>query len=49
MLTQNDKSMKIPFVINAVMVCLLEKISSCDNDQTRTFISKTNKHTPFGY
>ena len=47
--TQNHKSMKIPFVINAVMVCLLEKICSCDNDQTRTFMSKTNKHTPFGY
>ena len=42
---QEQKSMKIPFVIYANMKSLLEKIQTCDNDPTKSFTSKTNKHT----
>ena len=44
---QNYEFMKIPFIIYAE--CFLEKISSCDNNPTKLFTSKTNKHTPCRY
>ena len=47
--TQNHKSITIPFVIYADTECLFEKVSSCDNNQTKVFPSKTNKHTSCGY
>ena len=40
---QNHKSMKIPFVVYADNKSLLEKISSCDNDPTKSFTSTINR------
>ena len=34
---QNHKSMKIPFIIYADIECLLQKISSCDNNSAKSF------------
>ena len=45
---QHDKSIKIPFIIYADTECSLEK-SFCNNDPTKSFTSKTNKHTTCGY
>ena len=43
---QGEKSMKLPFTIYADLECLLEKMSTCQNDSSTT---KINKHTPSGY
>ena len=48
-LTQNHTPFKIPFIIYENMKRLLEKISSRDNDLTKSFTSKISKHTPSGY
>ena len=40
---QNHKSTKIPFVIYADTKSLLEKISSYDNDPTKSFTSTINR------
>ena len=47
--TQNHKSVKIPFVIYADTESLLEKIQAWDNDPTKLFTSKINKHTAGDY
>ena len=47
-----EKSIKIPFTIYADLECLLEKMSTCQNDPNKsstTKINKHNKHTPSGY
>ena len=44
---QNHRSMKIPFIIYADFKCLLEKMSSCDNDPNRSY-QKNPKNTVFG-
>ena len=44
-----EKSMRAPFVINADLECLLEKIYSCHNDPTKSLTTKVNKHAPSGY
>ena len=44
-----EKSMKLPFVIYADLECLLEKMSTCQNNPNKSSTSKINKHTPSGY
>ena len=43
------KSMKLPFVIYADLECLLEKMSTCQNNPNKSSTTKINKHTPSGY
>ena len=44
-----EKSIKIPFTIYADLECLLEKMSTCQNDPNKLSTTKINKHTPSGY
>ena len=44
-----EKSMKVPFVICADLECLLEKMSTCQNNPNKSSTTKINKHTPSGY
>ena len=44
-----EKSIKILFTIYADLECLLEKISTCQNDPNKSSTTKINKHTPSGY
>ena len=44
-----EKSMKVPFVIYADLECLLEKMSTCQNNPNKSSTTKINKHTPSGY
>ena len=46
---QGEKSMKLPFTIYADLECLLEKISTCQNNPNESSTTKINKHTPSGY
>ena len=43
-----EKSMKLPFVIYADLECLLEKMSTCQNNPNESSTTKINKHTPSG-
>ena len=44
-----EKSMKVPFIINADLECLLEKMSTFINNPNESSTNKINKHTPSGY
>ena len=44
-----EKSMKLPFVIYADLECLLEKMSTCENNPNESSTTEINKHTPSGY
>ena len=44
-----EKSMKLPFVIYADLECLLEKMSTCQNNPNKLPTTEINKHTPSGY
>ena len=44
-----EKSIKIPFIIYADLECLLEKMSTCQNDPNKWSTININKHTPSGY
>ena len=44
-----EKSMKLPFVIYTDLECLLEKMSTCQNNPNKSSTTKINKHTPSGY
>ena len=44
-----EKSMKLPFLIYADVECLLEKMSTCQNNPNKSSTTKINKHTPSGY
>ena len=44
-----EKSMKLPFVTYADLECLLEKVSTCQNNPNKSSTTKINKHTPSGY
>ena len=44
-----EKSIKIPFTIYADLECLLEKMSTCQNDPNKSSTTKISKHTPSGY
>ena len=46
---QGEKSIKLPFVIYADLECLLEKISTCQNNPNESSTTEINKHTPSGY
>ena len=46
---QGEKSIKLPFVVNADLECLLEKMSTCYNNPEKSSTTKINKHTPSGY
>ena len=46
---QGEKSMKLPFVIYADLECLLEKMSTCQNNPNESSTTEINKHTPSGY
>ena len=39
----------MPFTIYADLECLLEKMSTCQNDSNKSSTTKINKHTPSGY
>ena len=44
-----EKSMTLPFLIYADLECLLEKMSTCQNNPNKSSTTKINKHTPAGY
>ena len=46
---QEEKSIKLPFIIYADLECLLEKISTCQNNLNESSTTEINKHTPSGY
>ena len=46
---QGEKSINSPFFISADLECLLEKISTCDNNPEESSTTEINKHTPSGY
>ena len=41
--------MKLPSTIYADLECLLEKMSTCQNNPNESSTTKINKHTPSGY
>ena len=43
------KSMKLPFLIYDDLECLLEKMSTCQNNPNKSSTTKINKDTPSGY
>ena len=43
---RGEKSMKLPFLIYADLECLLEKMSTCQNNPNKSSTTKINKHTP---
>ena len=46
---QREKSIKLPFVVYADLECLLEKMSTCQNNPNKSSTTEINKHTPSGY
>ena len=44
-----EKSMKLPFVIYDDLECLLEKMSTCQNNPNKSSTTNIKKHTPSGY
>ena len=46
---QGEKSIKLPFVVYADFECLLEKMSTCQNNPNESSTTEINKHTPSGY
>ena len=44
-----EKSIKLPFVIYADLECLLEKMSTCQNNPNESSTTEINKHIPSGY
>ena len=44
-----EKSIKMPFTIYADLECLLEKMSTCQNNPNKSSTTKINKHRPSGY
>ena len=46
---QGEKSIKLPFVVYADLECLLEKMSTCQNNPNQSSTTEINKHTPSGY
>ena len=46
---QGEKSIKLPFVVYADLECLLEKISTCQNNPRESSTTELNKHAPSGY
>ena len=46
---QGEKSIKLPFVVYADLECLLEKMSTCQNNPNELSNTEINKHVPSGY
>ena len=46
---QEEKSMKVPFIIYPSLEFLLEKMKTCHNNPENSSTTKINKHTPSGY
>ena len=46
---QGEKSIKLPFPVYADLECLLEKISTCQNNPNESSTTEISKHTPSGY
>ena len=46
---QGEKFITMPFIIYADLECLLEKMSTCQNNPNKSSTTKINKHTPSGY
>ena len=46
---RGEKSMQLLFVIYADLECLLEKMSTCQNNPNKSSTTKINKHTPSDY
>ena len=46
---QGKKSIKMPFIVCADLECLLEKMSTCQNNPNKSSTIEINKHTPSGY
>ena len=46
---QGEKSIKLPFVVYADLECLLEKMSTCQNNPKESSTTEINKHVPSGY
>ena len=46
---QGEKSIKLPFVVYADLECLLEKVSTCQNNPNESSTTEINKHIPSGY
>ena len=44
-----EKSMKVPFIIYAVLESLLEKMNTCHNNLEKSSTTKINKHRASGY
>ena len=44
-----EKSMKVPFIIDADLQPLLEKMNTCHNNPKKSSTTKKSKHTPSGY
>ena len=44
-----EKSIKLPFAVYADLECLLEKMSTCQNNPSESSTTEINKHTPSGY
>ena len=46
---QGEKSIKLPFVVYSDLECLLEKMSTCQNNPKESSTTEINKHVPSGY
>ena len=46
---QREKSIKLPFAVYANLECLLEKMSTCQNNPKESSTTEINKHIPSGY
>ena len=46
---QGEKYIKLPFVVYADLECLLEKMSTCQNNPNESSATEINKHTASGY
>ena len=44
-----EKNYEITFLIYADLECLLEKMSTCQNNPNKSSTTKINKYTPSGY
>ena len=44
-----EKSTKLPFVVYADLECLLEKMSTCQNNPNELSTTEINKYVPSGY
>ena len=45
---QGEKSIKLPFIAYADLECLLEKMSTCQNNPNESSTTEISKHTPSG-